>query len=71
MKTEERRWDAYDCILRNLFVTMELYQSSPYEWLEQGAKYCYFPKYDMKFAEFVFDNRLNYMNQNIHDYKQR
>ena len=45
-----------------------VFESCPYEWLTKGFKYCYFAKYDINFAEFVFENRLNYMNQNIHDY---
>lgn len=44
------------------------FEFCPYEWIEQGIKYCYFPKYNIKFAEFVFENRLNYMSPNKHGY---
>ena len=33
---------------------------SPLEWILQGASYKYFAKYDQEFAEFVFENRVNY-----------
>ena len=26
----------------------------PYEWIKNGTKYLYFPKYNMAFAQFVF-----------------
>ena len=45
-----------------------VFQFCPYEWIREGKEYRYFPKYNMEFAEFVFENRLNYMNKHIHGY---
>lgn len=45
-----------------------VFEFVPFAWLLEGATYHYFPKYDMEFAEFVFENRLNYKNQNMHGY---
>lgn len=38
----------------------------PYELIQQGAKYKYFPKYDDEFAEFVFENRIHFQEEKIH-----
>lgn len=40
----------------------------PYEWIIDGASYCYFPQYNMEFAEFVFENRVNYKSPKKHNY---
>lgn len=45
-----------------------VFEFVPYEWIKDGIEYRYFQKYDMEFAEFVFENRLNYREQNFHDY---
>ena len=45
-----------------------VFRFCPYEWIREKMTYRYFPKYNMEFAEFVFENRLNYMNKYTHGY---
>lgn len=40
----------------------------PMDWLENDLAYRYFAKYDDEFAEFVFENRLNCLEEKRHPY---
>lgn len=44
------------------------FQFMPIIWIEQGLSYRYFEKYDDKFAEFVFQNRLHDKEKKKHAY---